>query len=311
MGKAFKPDNDVRNLAGQVILVTGGNAGLGKQSILYLSSHNPARLYLGARTESKARDAIKEIKAAVPNACDIVWLPLDLTSFDSINQAAKTFLGKESRLDILMNNAGIMAAPYSQTKEGYEIQFGTNHVGHALLTKLLLPVMLKTAEKPGADVRIISLSSLGHHAAVSKGIEFDQAALENTLTWRRYGSSKLANILYARELAVRYPSITSVSLHPGAIVTDLYNTFQTNFFLKIGVWIYRLLAMVLPGHYKDTRGGSLCQTWAAGVEKEELENGAYYNPVGSKSAGSAMSRDPGLQKKLWEWTEEELKKHGY
>ena len=288
-----------------------GNTGLGKQTIAYLAAHNPARIYLAARTESKARDAIASIKSSVPNACEIVYLPLDLTSFSSIASAATTFKAQESRLDILINNAGIMAVPYGTTKEGYEIQFGTNHMGHALLTKLLLPTMLETAKQPGADVRIVNLSSAGHQLAVSKGIEFDQEVLEQQATWRRYGSSKLANILFARSLAEQYPQITSVSLHPGVILTDLFNSIRANIFLKIGLWVYGLLGMFLPGHYKSPEGGALNSTWCATVPKEELENGGYYMPVGQKAGGSKWARDEGLQKKLWEWTEEELVKHGY
>ncbi|KAH7392670.1 retinol dehydrogenase 12 [Pyrenochaeta sp. MPI-SDFR-AT-0127] len=311
MGKQFDPEKDVGSLEGKVVLVTGGNAGLGKQTIAYLSSHNPTRIYLAARTASKARDAIADIKASVPNACEIVHLSLDLTSFSSIAEAAATFKARESRLDILINNAGIMACPYDTTKEGYEIQFGTNHVGHALLTKLLLPTMLETAKEPGADVRIVTLSSMGHYMAVSKGIDFDQVALEQESTWRRYGGSKLANVLYARELAVRYPQITSVSLHPGVILTDLFQSLRANVFLKIGIWIYGIIGLILPGHYKDPKGGALNSTWCATTRKEDLVNGGFYKPVGVLNNGSKWARDEGLRKKLWEWTEEELKKHGY
>ncbi|USP81146.1 hypothetical protein yc1106_08420 [Curvularia clavata] len=311
MGKSFNPATDIGSLEGKVILVTGGNAGLGKQTIAYLAAHGPARIYLAARTESKARDAITSIKSSVPNACDIEYLPLDLTSFSSIADAASTFKSRETRLDILINNAGIMATPYSTTKEGYEIQFGTNHMGHALLTKLLLPVMLDTAKLPGADVRIVNLSSMGHQFVSSQGINFDMAALEKENTTYRYGASKLANLIYAKSLAEHYPQITSVSLHPGVILTDLFNSLRQNFILKIGLWFYGVLALVLPGHYQGPEGGALNTTWCATVPKEQLENGAYYMPVGKKSAGSKLARDEGLKKKLWEYTEEELKKHGY
>jgi NAD(P)-dependent dehydrogenase (short-subunit alcohol dehydrogenase family) len=128
-----------------------GNAGLGKQTITYLSSHSPARIYLAARTASKAESAISSIKSQIPTACEIIHLPLDLSSFSSIASAADTFKARETRLDLLINNAGIMASPYSLTKEGYEIQFGTNHMGHALLTKLLLPVLLDTAKRRRQD----------------------------------------------------------------------------------------------------------------------------------------------------------------
>lgn len=118
--------------------------------------------------------------------------------------------------DVILTSQGIMAVPWSKTKEGYEIQFGTNHMGHALLTKLLLPTLLKTAEAPNSDVRVINLASEGHMFA--PGIIYDQDALEPYQTFRRYGQSKLANILHARELQRRYPQITATSLHPGVSV---------------------------------------------------------------------------------------------
>ncbi|KAJ4297497.1 hypothetical protein N0V90_005389 [Kalmusia sp. IMI 367209] len=306
----FNPATDVPSLAGKVILVTGGNTGLGKQTIAYLAAHSPTRIYLAARTASKAASAIEEIQRDIPSVT-IEHLPLDLTSFSSIASAAETFKARENRLDILVNNAGIMMTPYSLTKEGYETQFGTNHVGHALLTKLLMPVLLQTAEQPGADVRIINVSSIGMMLAPNGGLIFDQAALEKQYTWRRYGQSKLANILFSRELAARYPQITSVSVHPGVILTDLYNSFVSNAFLKAGLWFYKQLFPILPGHFVDTKGGALNQTWAAVVEKGKVKNGEFYRPVGLVTKGSGYSRDMGLAKKLWEWTEAELGKHGY
>ncbi|KAL1605391.1 hypothetical protein SLS60_004940 [Paraconiothyrium brasiliense] len=306
----FNPATDIPSLEGKVILVTGGNAGLGKQTIAYLAVHSPARIYLAARTASKADSAIADIQREVPSAV-IVHLPLDLTSFSSIAEAASTFNSREERLDTLINNAGIMMTPFSLTKEGYEIQFGTNHVGHALFTKLLMPALLKTAEQPGADVRIINVSSLGMMAAPSGGIIFDQSELEKQYTWRRYGQSKLANILFTRELSARYPQITSVSVHPGVIITDLYNAFVSGPFMKIGFWFYKQLVPILPGHFKDTRGGALSQTYLAAIDKSNLQNGEFYRPVGIVTKGSKYSQDLGLARKLWEWTEEEFGKHGY
>ncbi|EOA90986.1 uncharacterized protein SETTUDRAFT_63299, partial [Exserohilum turcica Et28A] len=292
MGSSFNPATDIGSLEGKIILVTGGNTGLGKQTIAYLAAHNPTRIYLAARTESKARDAITAIKSSVPNACEIVFLPLDLTSFSSIADAASTFKSRETRLDILVNNAGIMAVPYSTTKEGYEIQFGTNHMGHALLTKLLLPVMLDTAKQPGADVRILTLSSVACRFA-TKGISLDQVALADVSTSYRYGNSKLANLLYARALAEQHPEITSVSLHPGVILTDLFNSLRTNIFMKAALWIYGWVGLVLPGHFRGPEGGALNSTWCATVAKEQLENGAYYLPVGKKNTGGGHAADEG------------------
>lgn len=199
-----------------------------------------------------------------------------------------------------------MAVPYSLTKEGYEIQFGTNHMGHALFTKLLLPTMLKTAEETGADVRIIDLSSEGHQMAPGPGIIYDQAELEKQATWKRYGQSKLANILHARELAKRYPSITATSLHPGVIITDLYASLnQQHGIMRWGTWVAaKFLADV---HY-----GAKNQLWAATAPREEVGSSHYWKPIGVKAGGSYWhAQKPELAEKLWDWTEAEFEKHGY
>jgi hypothetical protein len=118
-------------------------------------------------------------------------------------------------------------------------------------------------------------------------------------------------MLFARELAQRYPQIISVSLHPGIIFTDLYASVNSNWLMSALVGSYKLITPVLPSHFKDATGGALNQTWAATVNKGELKNGEFYRPVGVEGGASKLGRDMGLAKKLWEWTENEIKKHGY
>jgi FlaA1/EpsC-like NDP-sugar epimerase len=118
-GKSFNPETDIASLENRVVLVTGGNAGLGKETIIQLAKHNPKEIFLAARTPSKAEEAIKDIKKIVPNS-NISFLQLDLSSFESVDTAAKEFKSRSDRLDILINNAGIMAVPYSKTTDGYE-----------------------------------------------------------------------------------------------------------------------------------------------------------------------------------------------
>jgi NAD(P)-dependent dehydrogenase (short-subunit alcohol dehydrogenase family) len=124
-----------------------------------------------------------------------------------------------------MCNAGIMAKPPQLSTDGYEIQFATNHIGHALIIKTLLPVLVSTAEQPGADVRIVCNTSEGWRGHPKGGVQFDRLRTVQQFPmlgqWIRYGQSKIANIVYARELARRYPGITSVSIHPGVIATSL------------------------------------------------------------------------------------------
>lgn len=155
-----------------------------------------------------------------------------------------------------MNNAGIMATPLAETEEGFESQFGTNHIGHALLTKELLPTLLSTAKGDGADVRIVNLTSEGHNLAPSQGIVFDDAKLKEYGPWTRYGQSKLANILFTKELARRYPAITSVAIHPGLILTDLFGpNQQTSILLRYG------LKMAGPLFMADVPTGAKNQLW--------------------------------------------------
>lgn len=282
---------------------------MGKESIIQLAKHNPARIFLAARNPAKAEEAIKDIKAAVPDA-PVTFLKLDLSSLSSVAEAAKEFNAQSDRLDVLMNNAGIMGVPSGTTQDGYEIQFGTNHVGHALLTKLLLPKLLATSNNPGSEPRIVNLSSEGHNLAPTGGIIFDKSKLDKQGAWmgpwKLYGQSKLANILYTRELARRYPVITSVSLHPGAIMTDLYKPGkENNLILRFGA------AVVAPLFFLSISQGSLNQLWLATAKKEEIVNGAYYKPIGNLSKGSAYAQDDELARRLWDWTEKELDEKGY
>lgn len=198
-----------------------------------------------------------------------------------------------------------MAVPYLKTEDGYEVQFGTNHMGPALFTKLLLPTLLKTAEEPGSDVRVIDLSSEAHQVSPWSGIVYDQEALENYNTWLRYGQSKLATILHVREMQRRYPSITSTSLHPGIIATDLWTSANSNPVMRIGMSVMKWFLM-------DVHGGAKNSLWATTAPKEEVRSGYYWTPVGKKSGGSFWgARKEQLAKDLWVYTEKEFERQGY
>lgn len=317
-GASFNPLSDIPELDGKVILITGGttrsldalpesantiagNVGLGKQSIIELGKHNPKRIYLCARDNTKAANAVRDIRKEVPDA-RITYLQCDLADLKSVQSAAKEFVGLEKRLDILILNAGIMATPAATTKQGYEIQFGTNHVGHALLTKLLLPTLLKTAEG-GADARVVALSSIGHSMAPWNGIQFSdlKTDMAKWYTFQRYGQSKLANILFVKELARRYPAITAVAVHPGVVNTSLYTS--------MGSWfgIGGLLKMSQRLVFSTVEQGARNQLWAATGNKHDLKSGEYYTPVGVSGQGSWKASDAMLAAELWEWTENELK----
>ncbi|KAH7234636.1 uncharacterized protein BKA55DRAFT_543822 [Fusarium redolens] len=302
-GDSFNPDRDIPSLEGKVILITGGNGGLGKQSALALSKHQPSELWIAARSAERAEVAIAEIKQQSLRV-HVRFLELDLTSFASIKSAAQTFLNSVSRLDILLLNAGIMACPPGQTKEGYEVQFGTNHMGHALLTKLLLPLLTRTAlSSPRNDVRVVSVSSVAHKFGPSGGIQFDtlKSTASGMSTTDRYGQSKLANILFIRELAAHHPKLTAASIHPGTVKTDLQKSND-------GSWmISAFQRLVVPLVGVSVEEGAKSQLWAATAKG--VQNGEYYVPVGLSGNGSQLSKDKVLAKKLWDWTEKELASH--
>ncbi|KAL4933721.1 uncharacterized protein BDV17DRAFT_278866 [Aspergillus undulatus] len=276
IGSSFVPERDIPDLSGKVIFVTGGNTGLGKETILQLARHSPERIYLAARTASKARNAIASIKEALPFPVDIRHIPLDLASFASIRAAAKQFQSECDRLDTLILNAGTMANPPSLTEDGYEIHMGTNHIGHFLLTQLLLPTLRETARSRSPDVRVITLSSVAGTAAPSYDILTSTPELMTHSWTTRYGASKAANVLFAAELARKYPEILSVSVHPGTVASDLYqHSKAAGFPYDVGV------ALMLR-FCRSIRTGALTQIWAASAEREELENGGYYVPIAAR-----------------------------
>jgi len=305
----YDPAKHIPDLADKVIVVTGSNSGTGKACAIELAKHNPKCLFLSARSRAKFDDALKDVKKAAPDA-KVKFLELDLSSFASVKQAAEAVKASTDRLDILINNAGIMGMPPGLTKEGYELHFGTNHMGPALLTKLLLPLLLRTAEAPDADVRIVNMTSAGHRNTPKGGIALEglKTQLSDQHSFVRYGQSKLANILHARELARRYPSILSVSVHPGRVATQLLDDmYSRRTVVGTLMQVYDKVANPLTPEQ-----GAFTQLWAATWRrKEDIDNGAYYEPFGKLVQGSKDARDMDLAEKLWVWQEDEFGKYGF
>ncbi|POR36205.1 Short-chain dehydrogenase/reductase [Tolypocladium paradoxum] len=302
---SFNPEKDIPSLEGKVVLVTGGNIGLGQQAVLEFARHNPRQIWLGARNLVKARAAVDEIQKQVHDA-PIKILHMDLSSFESVKKAAKRFSAESDRLDILMLNAGVMAtAPGELTMEGYEMQFGTNHMGHALFTKLLLPVLDKTAKSgPATDVRIVSLSSALHKSGPKQGIVFESLKTTDTglSPVALYCQSKLANFLFARHLAKLYPQFTIAAVHPGVVRTNLVSGASG---MPAPV---RMIGPVVSYFLSSVDQGVRNQLWAS-VSKDVV-SGEYYEPVGVGGKCRPLGKDDGLAKRLWDWTERELAEHG-
>ncbi|ODQ49940.1 NAD(P)-binding protein [Saitoella complicata NRRL Y-17804] len=297
---------------GKVVVVTGGNAGIGYVTCKHIARRG-ARIYIASRSLDRTLPAIASLKEETGNE-NIHHLPLDLTSLSSIRSAATTFLGSESRLDILINNAGIMLTPYGLTKDGYELQFGTNHVGHYAFTHLLLPTLLRTAALPDSipgSVRVVSIASEGHRGAPSCGIDFGDVNLEKSNPATRYGQSKLANILHARALHNHYHASPGspifVSVHPGVIYTDLYKELSGPGVVSTLLSPFMWLAKKSP-LFISLEEGAWTQLYAATAPG--VESGSYLEALCSVGTPTRQGRDEGLAEKLWEWSLAELERHG-
>ncbi|KAI1659092.1 oxidoreductase [Daldinia decipiens] len=301
----FNPDKDIPSLQGRVIFVTG-TAGLGRASVKALAKHDPTHIYFTGRNEQAGEALIEEIKKTNPSV-GMSFLKMDMTSLSSVKKACAQFT--HDRLDILMCNAGIMDKPPTLSEDGFEIHFAVNHLAHGMIIQQVLPVLRRTADLPGSDVRVVVLTSTGWRGHPKNGIDF--ATIRTTqedLTLLgfnlRYGQSKIANIIYAAEIARRYPKIKAVSIHPGVVTTDLLNSLSPmrKAFVYGANWM-------LGGGVVDESIGRLNQLWAAaGAKRDELVNGAYYKPVGvqGKLDKTAMSEE--LGRELWSWTDEMLAK---
>ncbi|KUJ19729.1 oxidoreductase [Mollisia scopiformis] len=304
----YNPDKDIPDLSGKVFLVTGGNsgtAGVGKEALIQLSKHNPKRIYFTGRNTSSANTLIASLQ---PTFNNLTFIPMDQTSLTSVSEGAKLFLEKsEQQLDVLICNAGVMAIPLGLSKDGYEIQFAVNHLAHALLINLCLPALRKSGEG-----RIVLLTSLAFKSAPSNGgivfkdLKSTQANLGISLIsfsskFLTYGQSKLANVLYASQLAKRYPDITTIAVHPGLVM----GTSLTGHMGLLDKLVIRGATLKLKNI--SVREGAFNTLWAATKGKGEgMRSGEVYEPVGKRVEGTKFSMDERLQEELWGWTEREL-----
>jgi retinol dehydrogenase 12 len=199
---------------GKVIVITGANTGIGKENAIDLARRG-GKIYIACRDVTRGEEALKDIKMQSGSE-NVHFLQLDLASLDSVREFSDKFHKLEKKLDVLINNAGVMMCPEMKTKDGFELQFGTNHLGHFLLTNLLLDLI-----KAAAPSRIISVSSEGHK--MSGIVKEDLMFSRNYSSMKAYGQSKCANILFANELAKRLKDdkVVANSCHPGVVKTEL------------------------------------------------------------------------------------------
>ncbi|KAF7367065.1 Short-chain dehydrogenase/reductase family protein [Mycena sanguinolenta] len=274
---SFHPERDMPDLSGRIVLVTGGNTGIGYETVKQL--------------------LLKNAK-------------LDLADFPSVRKAVQTFLAQEPRLDLLFNNGGVMISPPEMlTAQGYDLQFGTNCIGHFFLTELLLPALLKSHAETGIRARIMHTSSIGHNLAPGKrGIEFEslkggperdawvKKAGKTMGPWRIYGESKFGNILVANHFANKYgDALVSTSLHPGGIKTELGR--YSGSFLN--------LASDILGYPAPM--GAYTQLWGATVADGEAINGKYLVPWGKLGKADPRSADKMLENEVIAYLQQQVK----
>jgi NAD(P)-dependent dehydrogenase (short-subunit alcohol dehydrogenase family) len=286
---------DIPDQSGRTAVITGANSGIGREAATYLAARG-AHVVLACRDEAKAKAVAADITAGLPGA-EADTVALDLSSLESVRAAAGEIRSRFPRLDLLVNNAGVMMPPLSRTADGFELQFGTNHLGHFALTGLVLPSLL---DVPGS--RVVTVSSNGHRAG---RIRFDDLQWERH-GYRRmgaYGQSKLANLLFTYELQRRLaaagdPTI-AVAAHPGFSDTALTR--------------YMPLWMQLGTRLAPSQGAAMgaLPTLRAATDPAAV-GGDYYGPAGlgemtgppKRVGSSARSRDETAARRLWTVSEE-------
>ena len=255
-----------KDLSGKTVLITGGSSGLGQETARAKAAKG-ARVVIAARNPEQMDEAVAAIKADVPDA-QLETLTCDLASLDSIKQAGAEANERFDKIDILINNAGVMACPKMETADGFEMQFGTNHLGHFALTKHLMPLV-----EAGSDKRIVNLSSRGHHICPA---DLEDPNFEETEydPWQSYGRSKTANILFTRGLEDRFADkgIHAYALHPGGINTNLGRHMSQE---EMDALIERIKSSGGDATFKTIPQGAATQVWAATAEELEGKGGLY------------------------------------
>lgn len=273
-------------LNGKTIVITGANSGIGLETARELARRG-GHIVMACRDPGRAEAARADIAGTVPGA-RLELAQLDLASLANVRAFASALATKHPRIDVLINNAGLFPFKRMLTADGFEMQIGVNHLGHFLLTDLLLPQLLATSRP-----RVITVASLMHHLGA---IDFDSFRGEKPYgPLKAYAQSKLANVLFTRELARRHQGdgLTAYSLHPGPVGTNIMGRGLLNRIL------YRLV-----GAYMSAKRGARTSVHLAIAQGIEGSSGAYYNEFLRVKPGSKTSQDMGLAARLWDVSRE-------
>jgi len=306
-GKQAWTSDDMPDLSGRTIIITGANSGIGYEAALAFARKG-ADVILACRDVGKARTAAAQISASVSGATPVV-MELDLANLASVHRFSAAFHEQHETLHVLSNNAGVMAIPYRQTADGFEMQFGTNHLGHFALTGLLLDRLLATEA-----ARVVTVASGMHRLGT---IRFDDLQLRNGYRkWLAYGQSKLANLLFTFELNRRVVAasakLISVACHPGYSATNLQYVGPKMSGSQIMKYLFDINNRLFA---QSAAMGALPTEYAAVAP--DVHGGDYYGPNGIAELWgypvavgcSAAARDPATASRLWEVSEQLTKVH--
>ncbi|KAI3944763.1 hypothetical protein MKW92_033831 [Papaver armeniacum] len=280
---------------GLTAIVTGASSGIGSETARVLAMRG-VHVVMGVRNVAAGQD-VKETILKENASAKVDVMELDLSSMASVRKFASEFKSSDLPLNLLINNAGVMACPFMLSHDNIEMQFATNHLGHFLLTELLLDTMKNTAQKSSIEGRIVNVSSEGHRFAYKEGIRFDKIndQSEYNQIWA-YGQSKLANILHANELTRRLKEdgvqITANSLHPGSIITNLLRHHSI-----IGGLSSTIGRLVL----KNVQQGASTTCYVALHPDVKGVSGEYFMD-NNISTPTSQAQDTELAKKLWDFT---------
>lgn len=274
-------------MQGKTVLITGGNAGIGKATAFELAKMG-AKVTIACRNLAKSEKVARYIQKKTGNE-HIKCIACDLSNLGSIHQTVEAFKKQADHLDILINNAGMFSSKLQHTQNGFEMQFGVNHLGHFLLTKLLLG-RLKAAFNP----RVINVSSVAHYRGT---IDFESFRGEqkpyNGL--KAYAQSKLANVLFTKEFAQRYPSIACNCLHPGVVRTDIG--------IKNARLSMSLLWMMWKPFMCSPLRGAQTTVFLASSPMIKGVSGKYFDQCQRQTPPSPLAADQQLRRQLWETSE--------
>ncbi|KAK0761492.1 hypothetical protein N5P37_006444 [Trichoderma harzianum] len=303
-------ENDIPDLSGYVAIVTGGNSGIGYETANQLALHN-ARVYIASRSQERVNQAIGQMsQAAMGKTLDLHFLQIDLQDLKSVKAAAKHFLTLETRLDILINNAGVMTVPFKLTADGLETQWQVNYVSPHVFTSSLMPLLLSTASTLNTKdrVRVVHVSSDAAFFGPDT-VQWNDVNMTSTKgvmeLWKRYGHSKQAIIRDAKELNDRYSSqgITAYSVHPGIVKSNLQGHDPTLMGKVVRVAM-KLGAGDTPLH------GALNSLYCATSPSAPVQGqGRFFVPVGKPdSRADKWIKDREGNSRLWELGESQLKR---